>query len=163
MNMFDEIREKVSINLSDWVKINDPKSKWTIEDFPYDTGVDENLIRPHCWRCVTVNQCWFVDKEGKRPQEFDYSKYSFADIPLVKRGLYHPNCHDQKIKISTPKEKDITLVLPQGKIDYLFREKAHIYDAMGYHSNKEMMYAYELTKKIIKDQFCKFTIFNKES
>lgn len=67
MSIFDDIRDKVSLKLSEWVLISDPKSKWTIEDFSYDTGVDENLTNPHCWRCVTINQCWFVNKEDKRP------------------------------------------------------------------------------------------------
>lgn len=132
MSIFDDIRDKVSLKLSEWVLISDPKSKWTIEDFPYDTGVDENLTNPHCWRCVTINQCWFVNKEDKRPQEFDYSQHSIVDIPLAKRGLYHPNCHDQKIKIDTPKETQIKLIIPPGKIEWLFNNKANWLNSMGY-------------------------------
>lgn len=132
MSIFDDIRDKVSLKLSEWVLISDPRSKWTIEDFPYDTGVDENLTNPHCWRCVTVNQCWFVNKEDKRPQEFDYSQHSIVDIPLAKRGLYHPNCHDQKIKIDTPKETQIKLIIPLGKINWTITDKGHILKEMGY-------------------------------
>ncbi len=154
MSVFDDIIEKVTASFSDWVKINDPKSKWTIEDFPYDTGVDENLTRPHCWRCVTVNQCWFVDKQDKRPQEFDYSKYSLVDIPLVKRGLYHPNCHDQKIKIPTPKESQIKFIIPPGKPDWMIRDKGHTLKEMGYKEN-EFMEAIDIIKNLTAEEFAK--------
>lgn len=29
MSIFDDIRDKVSLKLSEWVLISDPKSKWT--------------------------------------------------------------------------------------------------------------------------------------
>lgn len=93
MNAFESIQDKVLANFSEWIQINDPKSNWTIEDFPYETEVDEDATKPHCWKCVTVNQCWFKNENGKKPITFDYSKYSFSEVPKSKRGLYHPNCH----------------------------------------------------------------------
>jgi len=154
MSVFDDIIEKVTASFSDWVKINDPKSKWTIEDFPYDTGVDENLTRPHCWRCVTVNQCWFVDKQDKRPQEFDYSKYSLVDIPLVKRGLYHPNCHDQKIKITTPKESQVKFIVPPRKDEWMIKDKGHLLKQMGY-KETEFIDAINIIKNLTAEEFVK--------
>ena len=80
---------------NNWVKINDPKSQWTIEDFPYETGVDENITYPHCWRCVTVNNCCFVNEKNKKPQAMDYS-FELIRSLLEKfgldaiLGLYHP-------------------------------------------------------------------------
>ena len=47
------------------------------------------VIKPHCVTCTIVNKCWFKDEKDKKPDEFDYSKY--PEIPLEKRGLYHPN------------------------------------------------------------------------
>ena len=140
MNVFEKTREIAKTFFNDWIQICDPKSHWTIEDFPYKSGVDENLTNAHCWKCVTVNQCWFVDKANKRPEEFDYSEYSIAKIPLSKRGLYHPNCHDQKIKIQTPKANQIEFVIPPGKIEWLFNNKSNWLKSMGYtHNYKKLI------------------------
>lgn len=124
MKSFEDVRDKVLAKFSTWIKIGDPKSTWTIEDFPYETGVDEEITNPHCWKCVTVNQCLFKDEENKKPQEFDYSKYSLIDIPLSKRGLYHPNCHCKKNQIPAPQKEEIKFVIPEGKIDWFYKNKA---------------------------------------
>ena len=87
MSMFKDVHDKIMFYFSDWISVDDNKSKWTIEDFPYSTGVDENVTYPHCWRCVTVNQCWFKNEEGKKPEHFDFSKYSYSQIPKSKIGL----------------------------------------------------------------------------
>lgn len=150
MSVFDDVKGMIIPDYSDWVMINDPKSDWTIEDFPYETGVDENLTRPHCWKCVSVNHCWFKDIEGKRPQEFDYSKYSLLDLPLAKRGLYHPNCHDQKIKITTPRPEQIKLIILPGKIRFFFIDKLNWYHSWGYTDNDKNLFIntiLQLTKK----------------
>lgn len=68
MNTFDEIREKVATNLSDWVKINDPKSKWTIDkkgvkitlhilDFP---GINEDV-----GKIYKLKTGWTIFPNGK--------------------------------------------------------------------------------------------------
>lgn len=46
MGMLDEYRDKVNTYFSDWIKINDKKSGWTIEDFSYSEGVNEVLTKP---------------------------------------------------------------------------------------------------------------------
>ena len=136
MNMFDNIYDKVMAQLSKWILIKDPESEWTIEDFPYETGVDEKLTYPHCWKCVTVNHCWFYNTEEKKPEEFDYTNYSQNEIPLSKRGLYHPNCHCEKQQISEPSKEEINLIIPEGKIWYLFNKKLlTVLSYMGYTKN----------------------------
>ena len=57
MSLLNNIRETLLADFSDWIKINDGKSGFTIEDFPYATGVDEDVTKPHCALCVTVNNC----------------------------------------------------------------------------------------------------------
>lgn len=152
MSVFDDVKGMIIPDYSDWVMINDPKSNWTIEDFPYETGVDENVTRPHCWRCVTVNHCWFKDIEGKRPQEFDYSKYSLLDLPIGKRGLYHPNCHDQKIKITTPSPEQIKFKIPEGKLDWMIKNKGHLLKQLGYKED-EFLEAVDIIKKLVSEEF----------
>ena len=39
MNMFENMQDKLLAIFEDWIKINDNQSMWTIEDFPYITGV----------------------------------------------------------------------------------------------------------------------------
>lgn len=152
MNMFDEITEKVSANFSDWIKIEDPRSKWTIEDFPYDTGVNENLTKPHCWKCVSVNRCWFKNQEDKRPKEFDYTKY--PEIPFNKRGLYHPNGHCKKISLPTPRKNQIKFIIPPGKPDWMIKDKGHLLKAMGYKEG-EFLGAIDTIKNLIAEEFVK--------
>lgn len=137
MKSFEDVRDKVLAKFSTWIKIGDPKSTWTIEDFPYETGVDEEITKPHCWKCVTVNQCFFKDEENKKPQEFDYSKYSLIDIPSSKRGLYHPNCHCKKNQIPAPQKEEIKLIIPEGKIWWLFHDKIHKMHEYGYYDASE--------------------------
>ena len=130
---------------SNWIKINDPKSKWTIEDFPYETGVDEKITYPHCWRCVTVNNCWFKNETNKKPQIMNYSfqfianlfeKYGLNAI----LGLYHPNCHCSELPINIPTENEIQLIVPPGKIDWLFKDKMKWLISMGYtESDKDLI------------------------
>ena len=132
MNMFDDSLKEILSNFNDWIKIGDDHSKWTIEDFHYKTGVDEKLTKPHCWKCVTVNQCIFKNEENKKPEEFDYSNYSFTEIPNSIRGLYHPNCHCKKKTIPTPKESEINFVIPYGKVDWMIKDKGHLLNQLGY-------------------------------
>ena len=137
MRVFEEIHDKILARFRTWIKIGDPKSQWTIEDFSYETGVDEKVTNPHCWKCVTVNHCWFKDEDGKKPEEFNYSKYSLIDIPTHKRGLYHPNCHCKKNYRIAPSVKDINLIIPPGKIGWLFHDKIHKMHDYGYYNEDE--------------------------
>lgn len=152
MNVFDDLREKAKLSFSEWIKIRDFKSKWTIEDFSYTTGVDEVITKPHCWRCVTVNHCWFVNQENKKPKEFDYSKY--PEIPPNKRGLYHPNGHCIKISLATPNKNQIKFIIPVGKIEWMIKDKGHTLREMGYQED-EFIDAVEIIKNLIAEEFVK--------
>ena len=107
----------------------------TIESFPYTTGVIDIFTKPHCWKCVTVNQCWFKNETNKKPLEFNYSN---NDLPIKEQGLYHPNCHCQKINIFPPTEDQVELIITEAKINYLFTKKLGWVEYMGYNeTNKE--------------------------
>lgn len=132
MNVFEQVSANAKALLSEWIKVGDPKNNLTIEDFG-DAGVDESKTDGHCWKCVTVNQCWFKNEEGKRPKEFDYSKYSFSQIPSSQRcGLYHPNCHDKKYGLKVPKLSDYTIIEDVGKINFFFKDKLKWYHSWGF-------------------------------
>lgn len=152
MSVFDKVRIEANAILSDWIQVVDPKSNWTIEDFPYATGVDENITNPHCWKCVSVNQCWFKNEEGKKPEEFDYSNFSLAQIPLLKRGLYHPNCHD-KLNGITPHKKDFHAIIEEGKIEWLFENKTGLINAWGFRTEEEKSLLIEQIKKLSEEAF----------
>ncbi|MCM1533708.1 MAG: hypothetical protein NC099_03545 [Corallococcus sp.] len=126
-----DVREQAESLFADWVQIVDNKSKRTIEDFPYDTGVPDR-VEGHCWRCVTVNYCWFANEKDKLPDEFDYGKYSSSQISEQIRGLYHPHCHCKKFPLSKPQSSKINLVKVEGKIDYMWRSKMHLFHKWGY-------------------------------
>ena len=148
----NEIIKRLNGIFSDWIKISDKYSNWTIEDFPYETGVDEALTYPHCWRCVTVNNCCFKNEENKKPDEFDYSKYSFINSPATKHDLYHPNCHCAKLVKQQPKTKNINLLIPKGKYDWAIKDKGHLLKALGYR-DFEFNDAFEILKKLVKEEF----------
>lgn len=152
MKTFEDIKNKVLSKFNTWIKINDNKSKWTIEDFPYETGVDEIVTNPHCWKCVTVNQCWFKDEEGKKPKEFDYSDYSLIEVPLSKRGLYHLNCHCKKSQMTAPQKEKIQFIIPIGKIDWMIKDKGHTIKEMGY-KESEFLEVVKIIKNLISEKF----------
>lgn len=161
MDVFDNMRDKLLSYFntndeisSDWIKINDNKTEcgWTIEDFPYNIGVDENLTDPHCWKCVSVNQCWFKNEEEKKPEHFDYSKYSFTQIPKSKRGLYHPNCHCKEKAMNVPRLKDIKILLDIGKIFYFFKDKTGLFNSWGYKNSDKDDFISNF-KELVKDAY----------
>ena len=148
MNMFQSVEEILTANFSEWIKVNDSKSQWTLEDVPYKSEVDDDLTKPHCWKCVTTNQCWFKNTELKKPECFDYSSYSFSQIGKSKRGLYHPNCHCKEMAINVPKNKDIKILKDIAKENYFFKEKKGWFSSWGYKSidkNAFLSILYNLT------------------
>lgn len=156
MNIKD-IHEKAVKYFSDWVKINDDKSHWTIEYFHIREGVNETMSFPHCWKCVTVNHCWFIDQEGLRPQEFDYNKYQVNEL-LDKEGLYHPNCHCDKQIISTPQVKDIEILLFEDKMDGVYEHKGQwVSEVLGYPvEDKEIfknIFFNQVKKKYVRGEY----------
>lgn len=125
-----DVREQAKGYFADWIRIADDKSVWTIEDFSYDKGVPEK-VDDHCWRCITVNHCWFANENNKKPDEFDYSKYDAGEIAVDDQGIYHPHCHCKRFAMNMPSADDITL-MPLGKFDDFFTRKRGIYLAFGY-------------------------------
>lgn len=150
MSLFDDLKEKILANLNSWIEIFDPKNFWTIESFA-KVNYNEQLIKPHCVTCVIVNHCWFKDEENKKPVEFDYSKY--PDISMEKQGLYHPNCHDQKISIPTPIPTNIIIIDLERRMDYLFEDKKDWLNNMGYNKNDKNE-VFQLLEKLSKEAYC---------
>ena len=150
MGVLDAYRDEINAYFSEWVKVNDKLSGWTIEDFPYKTGVMEDLTQPHCWKCVTVNNCWFKNEENKKPEKFNYSGYSFGEITKSKRGLYHPNCHCKEKAINVPKEKDIEIMMTTGKVNDFFDEKLNWFYSWGYLKSDKNEFIKNIMEKTIK-------------
>ena len=142
--MLNNYLNEINNNFKDWIEVFDIQNLLTIESFPYSTGVIDFLTKPHCWKCVTVNRCWFKNEVNKRPAEFDYSN---SDLPLKEQGLYHPNCHCQKINIFTPKAEQIELIITEAKINYLFTKKLGWVEYMGYNASNQKEFLDLLTSK----------------
>ena len=153
-SVFDGMRDEILLYFSQWIQVNDNKSGWTIEDFPYQTGVDEALTYPHCWKCVTVNQCWFKNEENKKPLHFDYSKYSYSQIAKSKRGLYHPNCHCKENSINVPRLNDIEILKDERKIKSFFDEKSGWFYGWGYQKKDKEEFV-KIVKSLTIEQFRK--------
>lgn len=127
-----DVREQAKSYFSDWIKILDDKNPHTIEEYTYKDGVPDN-VDGHCWKCITVNHCWFVDEVDKKPKEFDYTKYIRDEIPISDTdGLYHPHCHCKELHIRNPQPSEIKLIETQGKIGYMWKSKLHLYHLWGY-------------------------------
>lgn len=131
MGVLDVTKEKLIAKYSDWIKVEDNKSRWTIEDFPYVSGVDEEKTNPHCWRCVTVNRCWFKNEEGKKPKTFSNDN-NMLDSILKQQGLYHNNCHCKEKGINVPREYDLDVLEVRPKFNDFFRRKKGILYGIGY-------------------------------
>ena len=124
MSIFDE-------TLHEWVQVVDDKNDLTIEDYSYDTGIIGGSTENHCVKCVAVNQCYFKDELGKKPKSFTYTFEIITGLikklgAVFKLGLYHPFCYCKEIPIKAPKINDIKLIVPPGKIDWLFKDKMHM-------------------------------------
>ena len=151
MSMFEDSYDKILSHFSDWIQVVDSSSKWTIEDFPYDKGVDELQTFPHCWKCVTVNKCWFKNEGGKKPQTMSYDG-GYGVYPKSKRGLYHLNCHCEERAINVPRLKDINILLDNRKVTYFYEDKLGLFHSLGYkNSNKDEFIKH--FKEIVKDSY----------
>ena len=145
MSVFNSYESRIKTYFSDWVSVNDKKSGcgWTIEDFP-NGAVTDDYTEPHCWKCVTVNQCWFKNENDKKPKHFDYSKYSFNQINNSMRGLYHPNCHCKEKSINVPSVDKISIMNLREKFNDFMKRKKWIFYGIGYtyKDEKELMSFY---------------------
>ena len=127
MGIFDNI-------LGNWIQVIDKGNKLTIADYGYDTGVIEGTTGNHCVKCVAVNQCCFKDEKNKKPEKFNLTGISILDSLLngLSLELYHFKCHCSENPINFDNENEIELIIPDGKIDYLFSSKSGWINAMGY-------------------------------
>ena len=136
MAMFDDLLDRILSNFSEWIQVQDPKSDWTLDNAPIikDVGVDKEAVKPHCVKCVVANQCWFKNEKGKKPESFDYSKFSDNVLQKLKGtdGLYHPNCHCKEVAIPNPTKSSISIVIDDRKIDDFYRRKNGLANAWGY-------------------------------
>ena len=149
MSMFEDLFDKLVASFSDWIQVVDPRSYWTLENAPRlldENGnkgmVDEDAVSPHCVKCVVANRCWFKNEKGKKPERFDYSKYSSQVLEKLREinGLYHPNCHCKEVAIPNPTENSVKLVCNDGKFDDLFSRKDGLVSAWGYNDNEKEIF-----------------------
>lgn len=143
MNVFESVSANAKAILSEWVQVKDPRSNITIQTFK-KKPVDETKTNGHCWKCVSINKCWFKNEKGKKPAHFNYKNYSFTDIPLSKRGLYHPRCHDKEYPINVPKLNQIVLLKLRSNFNDFFKRKKGIFYGLGYtyKDEEELMQQY---------------------
>ena len=141
MNIFKNI-------IGNWIQIVDDQNEITIEDYGYDTGVIEGTTDNHCVKCVAVNKCYFKNEKDKKPEKFD-TNIKIGDLLLkgLMPGLYHPNCHCKENPIELLSFNDITLIIPPGKINYMFLDKGDWISAMGYHEKDNELFIQTLLRK----------------
>ncbi len=140
MDEYEEIYEKALFNYGNWIYIKDDNCRWTIEDFPYSTGVDQSKTMPHCAKCVAINRCYFVNENDKMPIEplndsLLSQLFERLNLPLGNsnnNSLYHINCHCKKEYALTPKEKQIKIIEFDKKMDYAIKDKLGLFLAFGY-------------------------------
>lgn len=144
MGVFDDL------NLfGDWIQVVDEQNPLTIENYGYDTGVVEGTTGNHCVKCVAVNECWFKNEKGKKPEKASITGLQIIDKILngLTPGLYHPYCHCEERPIETPSEETIQLIIPPGKIDYMFSDKGDWIKAMGYYEPNNSLFIKTLLQK----------------
>ncbi|MCI6266233.1 MAG: hypothetical protein MR598_05240 [Erysipelotrichaceae bacterium] len=134
MSIFDDL-------LGNWIQIIDEQNEITIENYGYETGVIEGTTQNHCVKYVAVNNCWFKNEKGKKPEKFSYTGVNIVDT-IAKGlfpGLYHYRCHCKEIPIEVVNIDNIKLIVPNGKIDWLFQDKSEWIKSMGYEPNDKFL------------------------
>lgn len=133
MSIFDNI-------LGNWIQVVDNKNNITVENYGFDTGVIKGTTENHCVKCVAVNQCYFKNEEDKKPKPFDITKINIRDSILNELfpGLYHFSCHCKEKPINLSID-DIKLIIPDGKIKWLFIDKPEWIKSMGYELNEDFI------------------------
>ena len=120
--------------LENWIQVVDNQNNITIEDYGYDTGVIEGTTKNHCVKCVAVNKCCFKNEENKKPKPFDITGIDILDSIMngIIPGLYHFRCHCKEVPVQINSINEIELIVPEGKIPYLFKSKSGWIKSMGY-------------------------------
>jgi len=135
--------------IGNWIQVVDDQNNLTIEDYGYDTGVIEGTTDNHCVKCVAVNKCYFKNEKDKKPERFDTENIPILDLILkgLMPGLYHPNCHCKEIPTELLNFDDIRLIIPEGKIGYMFLKKGDWIRAMGYYEQDSNLFIQTLIQK----------------
>lgn len=145
MSVFDGI-------IGNWIQIQDEYNDWTIEDYAYATGVVDGTTDNHCVKCAAVNQCYFKNEKGKKPEKFDYVGVNLFNT--IRKGLfpglYHFRCHCEEIPVRIENVEDIELIIPLGKINWLFSDKSDWINSMDYDTNDDFL---EILYKQIKQAY----------
>lgn len=136
---------------SKWFKVEDDKNNIVIDDFDYEHGIQGPITKKHCVKCIAINQCWFLEEDGKKPEETNYEIEEIIKDTKNKIGLYHYNCHCKKIDIPIPKKSDIKLIIYQGKIEWLFKDKLEWIKSLGHEPNLKFV---EYIKDKIAESYC---------
>lgn len=152
MGVLDDFKDLINASFSKWIKVEDKVSPYNIEMFPYEMGVNEKYTSNHCWKCVTVNKCWFKNEERKKPEKMDYSLFPASKLLKIVRGLYHPKCHCREFAINVPKEKDIKLMIDNGKINFFFKDKLGLFQSWGY-KNSDKNDFIKMFKNLVVDAY----------
>ena len=155
MAMFDDFLDKILSNFSEWIQVKDAKSNWTLDNAPktQNEGVDTEVVKSHCVKCVVVNYCWFKNEKSKKPEHFDYSTFSDKALEKLKgiEGLYHPNCHCKEIAIPNPTEKTISIIVDDRKIDDFYRRKNGLAVAWGYSFLEKNIFKKEFINSVLNE------------
>lgn len=134
---------------NDWIQVVDNLNDVVFDD--NENGIHGLITQKHCEKCIAVNQCWFANEKNKKPESMEYSIEQILNDSKNKIGLYHYNCHCQEIDILTPTEKDIKLICPEGKDDWLFRDKTPWIRSLGYENDNAFL---EYLKKKVVESYC---------
>lgn len=126
--------------IGNWIQVVDVENNLTIENYDYDTGIIEGTTDNHCIKCVAVNQCYFKNEQGKKPEGYIIVKNkTIKDITEWILGLYHPYCHCVENSTNIENIEDIELIVPLGKIDWLFLDKSEWIKSFGHQPNNSFL------------------------
>lgn len=150
MSLNDDIREKLA-KYTSWFQIVDFNNENTIEAYPPSTGVPETNGAEHCWKCTTINKCFFKDEKDKKPEEFNN-----ANIVILKMfmGIYHPFCECKKLGYNAPKIDEIQLTCLEGKYKDFFAKKLNWYYSWGYRDEDIDLFK-NTFEKLVKEAYSK--------
>lgn len=127
--------------IGNWIQIVDEYNSLTVENYAYNTGITEGTTGNHCVKCVAVNQCYFKNEKGKKPEKYDYTGINLVDtlIKGVLPGLYHYRCHCKETPANIENVNDIQLIIPEGKDAWLFFDKSDWIKSLGYEANNDFL------------------------